>query len=188
MLLHGTKVFITDFGFATRYLYGVNTLRQFVGTRRYSAPEVLDQVPFEGPQTDIWGLGLILYYLLTHSVPYEHDDDIRTAQDRQLPLPTSVSPLARDLLQRILRIDPADRLTISDILNHPWLSPQNMPHKQASIVPTRRNSFQLVMPASNSWLSPPSLNAPHIQASISCRRSSLQFEIEASIAPTASSM
>jgi len=104
-----------------------------VGKRNYTAPEVISNVlPFNPMHADIWSLGVILFILLTSYPPMEAATpldprflmicrgQIRTLLDNWGF--SSLSAEVQDLLFHILRHNPQDRLTLSDIENHPWMS------------------------------------------------------------------
>jgi serine/threonine protein kinase len=101
------------------------------GKKNYIAPEVLaNDTPFNGFLVDIWAAGVILFILLTGVPPVETasplDSRFRMIRDgglRNMLLQWNIiiSDAAMDLLQRILRANPTDRLTIEQIRDHPWM-------------------------------------------------------------------
>lgn len=97
------------------------------GTPNFLAPEILDK---EGDghsyEVDIWSLGAILYAMLVGKPPFEGNDvhsTYRRIMQTKFDYPDSVrlSSLSRDLISNMLKQDPIDRLTIPEILNHPWM-------------------------------------------------------------------
>ncbi|KFO63044.1 Serine/threonine-protein kinase H1 [Corvus brachyrhynchos] len=117
-----SKIMITDFGLASARKKGDDCLMKTTcGTPEYIAPEILDSV-------DMWALGVISYILLSGTMPFE--DDNRTRLYRQIlkgkysysgePWP-SVSNLAKDFIDRLLTVDPSDRMTALQALKHPWV-------------------------------------------------------------------
>ena len=98
----------------------------------YLSPEVcLSDGPFDGPAVDLWAAGVILFVMLTGSPPWEEprlsDDNFRlmTAghigrmlEERR----TGLSADAMDLLQSMLYLDPADRLSLEQVCAHPWMT------------------------------------------------------------------
>ncbi|KAB2055269.1 hypothetical protein ES319_A11G025100v1 [Gossypium barbadense] len=115
----------TDFGLSTFFKPG-DVFKDFVGTAFYMAPEVLHWR--YGPEADIWSAGVILYVLLSGSPPFYGETEksifksilqgnINFLSD---PWP-SVSDSAKDLLSKMLRQDPKERLSASEVLNHLWM-------------------------------------------------------------------
>ncbi|KAJ0410457.1 hypothetical protein P43SY_002789 [Pythium insidiosum] len=100
-------------------------LKNFCGTPSYMAPEVVACKTYDGRSVDVWSLGVILYLLLCGRFPFQGAslpqlyNNIRSTP---LKVATSVSKAAQSLLHGILVVDPAKRLTMADILSHPWLA------------------------------------------------------------------
>ncbi|KAG8069178.1 hypothetical protein GUJ93_ZPchr0005g15653 [Zizania palustris] len=115
----------TDFGLSVFFKPG-EQFRDLVGSAYYVAPEVLKR--HYGAEADIWSAGVILYILLSGVPPFwaENEDGIFDAvlqgyiDFSSEPWP-SISSGAKDLVKRMLRQDPKERLTAAEILNHPWI-------------------------------------------------------------------
>uniref|UniRef100_A0A0E0L6A4 non-specific serine/threonine protein kinase n=1 Tax=Oryza punctata TaxID=4537 RepID=A0A0E0L6A4_ORYPU len=115
----------TDFGLSVFFKPG-EQFRDLVGSAYYVAPEVLKRR--YGAEADIWSAGVILYILLSGVPPFwaENEDGIFDAvlqghiDFSSEPWP-SISSGAKDLVKRMLRQDPKERLTAAEILNHPWI-------------------------------------------------------------------
>uniref|UniRef100_A0A0E0GTD5 non-specific serine/threonine protein kinase n=1 Tax=Oryza nivara TaxID=4536 RepID=A0A0E0GTD5_ORYNI len=115
----------TDFGLSVFFKPG-EQFRDLVGSAYYVAPEVLKRL--YGAEADIWSAGVILYILLSGVPPFwaENEDGIFDAvlqghiDFSSEPWP-SISSGAKDLVKRMLRQDPKERLTAAEILNHPWI-------------------------------------------------------------------
>ena len=98
----------------------------------YLSPEVcLSERPFDGPAVDLWAAGVILFVMLTGSPPWEEprleDDNFRlmTTGHMGRMLEERVAGLsadAMDLLQSMLFLDPADRLSLEQVRAHPWMT------------------------------------------------------------------
>ncbi|TVU20110.1 hypothetical protein EJB05_36303, partial [Eragrostis curvula] len=115
----------TDFGLSVFFKPG-EQFRDLVGSAYYVAPEVLKRR--YGAEADIWSAGVILYILLSGVPPFwaENEDGIFDAVLRghidfsSEPWP-SISNSAKDLVKKMLRQDPKERLTAAEILRHPWI-------------------------------------------------------------------
>lgn len=101
------------------------------GKKNYIAPEVLQNMsPFYGHLVDMWSLGVILFIILTGYPPVEAatalDPRFRMIRDGQLgqlliEWGVKLGESAVDLMQRMLQMNPNDRLSVDEILNHPWM-------------------------------------------------------------------
>ncbi|KPP67110.1 hypothetical protein Z043_114331 [Scleropages formosus] len=100
----------------------------FAGTPGYLSPEVLRKDPY-GKAVDLWACGVILYILLVGYPPFWDEDQHRLYQqikagayDFPSPEWDTVTPEAKDLINKMLTINPAKRITASEALKHPWIS------------------------------------------------------------------
>lgn len=115
----------TDFGLSAFFKPG-DTFRDLVGSAYYVAPEVLRRN--YGAEADIWSAGVILYILLSGVPPFwgENEQGIFDAILRghldfsSDPWP-SISSSAKDLVKKMLREDPTERISAAEVLNHPWM-------------------------------------------------------------------
>ncbi|XP_050379172.1 calcium-dependent protein kinase 1 [Argentina anserina] len=115
----------TDFGLSVFFKPG-DVFKDLVGSAYYVAPEVLRRR--YGAEADIWSAGVILYILLSGVPPFwgENEQGIFDAILRghidfsSDPWP-SISSSAKDLVKKMLRADPKERLAAVDVLNHPWM-------------------------------------------------------------------
>ncbi|XP_026398196.1 calcium-dependent protein kinase 3-like [Papaver somniferum] len=118
---------LTDFGIATYFQPG-ETLQKGTGTPHYVAPEVLTGKGYNNT-ADIWSAGVILYFLLGGKVPFTGPTKLKILHAvvaGQLRFPSDpweqISASAKDLISKILRLDPAKRITAPQILDHPWMT------------------------------------------------------------------
>jgi serine/threonine protein kinase len=113
-----------DFGFATRWRPD-RPLDACVGTFPYTAPEVLDQRPYVGPEVDAFSCGTVLLAMLTARIPFAAPTKKQSLEllrkGEFTLLPEHGSPRAADLLSHLLHPDPLQRYTIDDALRHPWV-------------------------------------------------------------------
>lgn len=105
-------------------------LKDMWGTKEYFAPEVVEQS--YGPQADVWALGCVLYEMLSgeQAFPVRENDTeskfygriTRGEFDLNKPVWKKISKEAKDLLQKMLQVDPTKRWSASEALNHPWIT------------------------------------------------------------------
>lgn len=126
---HELTIKVIDFGFSCRILQGVR-LKAKVGTFIYTAPEAFKGEPCD-ERLDTWALGCVLYVMLSGHAPFRGREDILRGhisfEDSHW---ANVSDQAKALIVGLLRVDPADRLTASQVHDHPWLN-RNAPHELA---------------------------------------------------------
>ncbi|KAK9479323.1 kinase-like domain-containing protein [Lipomyces japonicus] len=134
---------IADFGMAALEASG-KMLETSCGSPHYASPEIVAGKTYHGAPSDIWSCGVILFALLTGHLPFD-DDNIRSllmkVQAGRFQMPAELSIHAKDLIWRILKTDPSERITASEILEHPLLKKypaKNVP-VQASAPPLSVN-------------------------------------------------
>ncbi|XP_052170561.1 calcium-dependent protein kinase 15-like [Diospyros lotus] len=115
----------TDFGLSVFFKPG-DEFKDLVGSAYYVAPEVLRRS--YGAEADIWSAGVILYILLSGFPPFWGENEqgtfdaiIRGHLDFSSDPWPSISSSAKDLIKKMLRKDPKQRLTVIEALNHPWM-------------------------------------------------------------------
>ena len=116
------NVKLADFGFSNHYAEG-RLLRTWCGSPPYAAPELFQGKPYSGPQVDLWSLGVVLYVLITGSLPFDGDTVAKLkakvlAGDYRMPY--FVSFECCDLVSRLLVVDPDMRIGLDRIKEHPW--------------------------------------------------------------------
>ena len=121
------EVKLADFGFSTA-IEDASESTMDCGTVEYVAPEILCRQQCT-IASDLWSIGVILYILLCGFHPFYDEDRsqfIRLIVQAKYSFPdpewTSISPEAKDLIGKLLVVDPAGRLTAEEVLKHPWIA------------------------------------------------------------------
>ncbi|XP_069171838.1 calcium/calmodulin-dependent protein kinase type II delta chain isoform X9 [Procambarus clarkii] len=123
----GAAVKLADFGLAIEVQGDQQAWFGFAGTPGYLSPEVLKKEPY-GKPVDIWACGVILYILLVGYPPFWDEDQHRLyaqikagAYDYPSPEWDTVTPEAKNLINSMLTVNPAKRITAAEALKHPWI-------------------------------------------------------------------
>lgn len=116
------NVKIADFGLSNLMTDG-NFLKTSCGSPNYAAPEVISGKLYAGPEVDVWSCGVILYVMLCGRLPF--DDEFIPTLFKKINggiynIPSYLSPGARSLLQKLLIVNPMNRITIEGIRDHAW--------------------------------------------------------------------
>jgi len=138
ILLDGNNnIKIADFGFAAELIPG-ELLTKSCGSPNYAAPELLYKgCQYRGPEIDVWSCGVILFALLTITLPFDADSIpalFRLIKRGRYNLPGYVSDDAKDLIQRMLTVDAEKRISISEIRQHSWFTAGAHEEKAEDIV------------------------------------------------------
>lgn len=116
-----------DFGLATKLEFDGEKKRTICGTPNYIAPEVLDGKTGHSYEVDIWSLGVIIYTLLIGKPPFE-TPDVKTTYKKirmnqySFPDHITITENAKNLITRILNLEPTKRPSLDDIINHPFMN------------------------------------------------------------------
>lgn len=120
---------LIDFGFANMY-HPRGYLETNCGSPLYAAPEIVQGVRYVGPEVDVWSLGVILFAILTGTLPFE-DEQLKGLYAKicagSYTIPSFLSAGARDLIRKMLCVDPLKRLTIEQVVSHPWVHHLTLP-------------------------------------------------------------
>lgn len=135
----GLNVKLIDFGTAKIFSEG-KSQKGLVGSSYYIAPEVIDGKYDE--ECDIWSIGVIMYIMLTGYPPFNGEDDdsilrsVKTGKyDTTLDTYQKLSPEAKDLISKLLKYSPHERITARDALNHSWFKSHNLRNNNNTIDP-----------------------------------------------------
>ena len=127
---------LADFGFSNYFTPGC-VLSTWCGSPPYAAPELFEGRKYDGPKTDIWSLGVILYVLVSGSLPF----DGQTLQDLrarvvscQYRIPFYLSAECEHIIRALLVADPERRLSIEGIARHRWFQKHFDPAEQKELI------------------------------------------------------
>ncbi|XP_069395437.1 calcium/calmodulin-dependent protein kinase type II delta chain isoform X20 [Paralichthys olivaceus] len=141
--MKGAAVKLADFGLAIEVQGDQQAWFGFAGTPGYLSPEVLRKDPY-GKPVDIWACGVILYILLVGYPPFWDEDQHKLYQqikagayDFPSPEWDTVTPEAKNLINQMLTINPAKRITADQAIKHPWVCQRStvasMMHRQETV-------------------------------------------------------
>ncbi|XP_011666727.1 MAP/microtubule affinity-regulating kinase 3 isoform X8 [Strongylocentrotus purpuratus] len=115
---------IADFGFSNEFTIGCK-LDTFCGSPPYAAPELFQGKKYDGPEVDVWSLGVILYTLVSGSLPFD-GQNLKELRERVLRgkyrIPFYMSTDCENLLKRFLMLNPAKRAMLETIMKDKWMN------------------------------------------------------------------
>ncbi|XP_058438208.1 MAP/microtubule affinity-regulating kinase 3 isoform X3 [Marmota monax] len=125
---------IADFGFSNEFTLG-SKLDTFCGSPPYAAPELFQGKKYDGPEVDVWSLGVILYTLVSGSLPFD-GQNLKELRERVLRgkyrIPFYMSTDCENLLKRFLVLNPIKRGTLEQIMKDRWI---NAGHEEDELKP-----------------------------------------------------
>lgn len=120
------RIKLIDFGLAansSKNKASLAFLSTCCGSPAYAAPELLRGQTYSGPAVDVWSAGVLLYSLLVGQLPFD-DDNInnlyKKIQVGRFTMPQFLSPEVKDLIGCMLRVNPAERISVPKVLDHRW--------------------------------------------------------------------
>ena len=134
IFLHQGNIVIGDFGFAK---IGVSITKTKLGTPYYMAPEILNSQnkKFYSNKIDLWSIGVCYYFLIFGFMPFQdatdkpnlYNKEKKYSGERLRFFGQNVSPLIKDLLEKLIEFNPDKRMNFSQLFSHPLinLNPQN---------------------------------------------------------------
>ena len=111
------KLTLIDFGSGGLIKPGYYT--EFDGTRVYAPAEWISNERYTWEGMTVWSLGILLYDMVCGDIPWQEDEEIAAAR---LQFPVGLSPEVRKLIGGCLRLNTTQRLSLSDLKTHPWLT------------------------------------------------------------------
>ncbi|ELT95457.1 hypothetical protein CAPTEDRAFT_119833 [Capitella teleta] len=135
LLLDGDmNIKIADFGFSNEFTPG-NKLDTFCGSPPYAAPELFQGKKYDGPEVDVWSLGVILYTLVSGSLPFD-GQNLKELRERVLRgkyrIPFYMSTDCENLLKKFLVLNPMKRASLENIMKDKWM---NIGHEEEELKP-----------------------------------------------------
>ncbi|XP_030051867.1 serine/threonine-protein kinase MARK1 isoform X4 [Microcaecilia unicolor] len=125
---------IADFGFSNEFTVG-SKLDTFCGSPPYAAPELFQGKKYDGPEVDVWSLGVILYTLVSGSLPFD-GQNLKELRERVLRgkyrIPFYMSTDCENLLKKLLVLNPIKRGSLEQIMKDRWM---NVGHEEEELKP-----------------------------------------------------
>ncbi|XP_030626468.1 serine/threonine-protein kinase MARK1 isoform X3 [Chanos chanos] len=125
---------IADFGFSNEFTIG-SKLDTFCGSPPYAAPELFQGKKYDGPEVDVWSLGVILYTLVSGSLPFD-GQNLKELRERVLRgkyrIPFYMSTDCENLLKKLLVLNPGKRGSLEQIMKDRWM---NVGHEEEELKP-----------------------------------------------------
>ncbi|XP_057302084.1 testis-specific serine/threonine-protein kinase 3-like [Hydractinia symbiolongicarpus] len=130
------NIVVSDFGFARGQMINPETGKRrlsqtFCGSYAYAPPEILRGIAYDGTVADIWSLGVVLYTMVSASLPFD-DSNLKTLLEqvmRQVHFSSrkKISPEVKDLICRMLQPSVEQRATVTEIREHCWFKGEKLP-------------------------------------------------------------
>ena len=131
---HNIKVI--DFGLSNMYESG-KRLKTACGSPCYAAPEMIERKEYDGLKVDIWSIGVVLYVMLTGSLPFEGSRSeklYKKITEGIYSVPNFLSAEAKDMIKGLLNTDPNKRFSIENIKKHSWYNIRTYKDSEGTIV------------------------------------------------------
>ena len=125
LLFNEGIVKLADFGLAAKWKPGT-TIKISRGSPHYASPEALFNLATEGPNIDVWSLGIVIYVVIVGGLPFSDINHLKVMhqqiRETGVYIPTSVPFEIANLLKQMLESNVSKRISIQGVLDHPWLT------------------------------------------------------------------
>ncbi|RWS11035.1 serine/threonine-protein kinase NIM1-like protein, partial [Dinothrombium tinctorium] len=121
---------VGDFGFSLEVSKKDELLNTFCGSPPYAAPELFSDESYKGPYVDLWALGVLLYFMMTSTMPFKAQTVSilkKLILEGDYTIPNYLSFECQSVIKGLLQNDPKDRLTLSQLQKCEWLKDQTFP-------------------------------------------------------------
>jgi len=133
------KAKLGDFGWSN---FSEETRSTYCGTLEYLAPEMINRTGHD-TRLDLWNLGILLFELLTGRAPFRSSNQaelLNKIKAAKVGFPKNFPVAAKDLVRKLLNPNPRERLSIEELLDHPWMQ-QHAPLRPTASLTTVRESL-----------------------------------------------
>lgn len=150
LLLDSNKnIKIADFGMAAMEISN-GMLETSCGSPHYASPEIVAGKAYHGSASDIWSCGVVLFALLVGRLPFD-DPNMRVLLQKvragRFEIPSYIPAEAKDLIRKMLVVDPEYRITMSDIIKHPFFCNPSVPRPRIVVESPSLEEIARTIPA-----------------------------------------
>ena len=139
------KIKLIDFGFASIIPCEEYLFQDFPGSMLYAAPELLEGTPYNARKSDVYSLGVLFYIMLYGRYPFFSESNVELLDLIQTTKPefeNKFSAQSTELIMKMLRCDPEERINLKDVLNHPWFNRESRKDVILSPLKTKANMIK----------------------------------------------
>lgn len=143
LLDNNNTIKICDFGIS-RMIIPDHRMTEQSGTPAFMAPEIIAGQGYEGYASDLWSLGVVLYSLLTGTLPFRGNNSIELNENilkGSFNKEIKVSNEVKDLLEKLLNVNPAERITMKEIWGQDWISKETSSEETVNLMPGKTSNL-----------------------------------------------
>lgn len=144
LLDENNRIKLCDYGWACFY-NPEEKMKTYCGTPEYVSPEMIRKIGYN-ENVDIWSIGVLLFEMLSGYAPFSSNNKEELYNNIlkvKINWPDEFPPLAKDLISKILKYEPSERLTVDEILKHPWVEQTPKLRKDLEIVELSKKDILL---------------------------------------------